>query len=81
MNLKKERNSMKKSKKVVIVILTVLMVSLLLTACGRQICSVCGEKKFCKDTMVLGTTCYICKDCQKEIQKYQDSINSLFGLN
>ena len=72
---------MKKSKKLIILVLAVLMISMLLTACGRQVCTMCGEKKFCKDTMVLGTTCYICKDCQKQVQQYRESVNDLFGLN
>ena len=72
---------MKKFKKVVSLVLVVLMMSLLLTGCGRQICTICGEKKSCKETMVLGTTCYICKDCQKELQQYQESLNGLLGIN
>ena len=36
---------------------------LLLSACGQQECDFCGQKKFCKEFDVMGTTRLICRDC------------------
>lgn len=36
---------------------------LLLTACGQQECDFCGQKKFCQEFDVMGTTRNICRDC------------------
>lgn len=40
-----------------------LIYVMLLTGCGEQTCSYCGESKQCGEYDILGTTRYICDDC------------------
>ncbi len=40
-----------------------LIYMMLLSGCGEQICSYCGESKQCGEYDILGTTRYICEDC------------------
>ncbi len=52
---------MKKSK--ITLISFFFFISILLTACQKQICSYCGRECFCTEYDVLGTTRYICDEC------------------
>ena len=40
-----------------------ILFCLLLSACGQQECDFCGQKKFCREFDVMGTTRNICRDC------------------
>jgi len=44
-------------------LLCIFLCGILLTGCGPQECSFCGQKRFCKEFDLLGTTRYICEDC------------------
>ena len=44
-------------------IVLILGIALTFTACGKDICSYCGEEKFCEEYDVLGTKRNICDDC------------------
>lgn len=39
------------------------MLLILTTGCGKEVCSYCGESRFCDEYDINGTTRYICKDC------------------
>ena len=51
------------SKKAYFFALSLFVCTLLLGGCGMQECSFCGQKRFCKEFDLLGTTRYICDDC------------------
>lgn len=58
----------------ILVILT--MLSMMLTACGKFTCDLCGEEKSGKkyESAMLGEEIVICDDCYQELQ-------DLFGGN
>ena len=47
-----------------IMIYTFLVILLSLTGCeGKQVCSYCGEEKYCKEYTIIDKTRFICDDC------------------
>lgn len=39
---------------------------IILTACEKQVCSYCGEEKYCEEYKIIDTTRYICKECMDD---------------
>lgn len=69
----------------------ILFSMLLLTGCEKQVCSYCGETKYCDTYKILDTERYICKECKDNpdvtvsgnvVNEYQAEPldDSLFGV-
>ena len=58
------------------VLVTMIVMALIITACGKFVCDFCGEEKNGKsyESEVLGEEVVICQDCY-------DGIQELFGMN
>lgn len=78
------------NKKFSLILITILSI-FILTACEKQVCSYCGEEKYCETYKVLDTERSICKECMNNpevtasnnvINEYQAAPldDSLFGV-
>ncbi len=59
-------------KKIITLALATIMILSVLTGCAFKECSLCGEKKKCETTKVLGQEVNVCQDCI-------DGISNFFG--
>ena len=50
-------------KKFISIILVSVLMSLLFAGCNYRECDLCGEKGFVNERTLLGTTIYLCDDC------------------
>lgn len=69
-------------KRLIAVVALVMVMAVMMTACGKFKCALCREEKFGikHETTVLGQEIVYCSDCAESLDNLSDSLDSLTDL-